>query len=65
VLARWADDGWYYRGCIVGKVDEKRSIVADATGYLEEIVREDIFTDAEHHFNAIQVIIQFQFNSIQ
>lgn len=55
VLARWSDDGWYYRGCIVGKVDDQRFIVADSTGYLEEISREDILTDNEHKFDAIQV----------
>lgn len=55
VLARWSDDGWYYRGCIVAKVDEQKFIVLDATGYLEEITREDILTDNEHKFDAIQV----------
>lgn len=39
----------------MGNVDQNRFIVADATGYLEEIAREDILTDNEHKFDAIQV----------
>ena len=54
VLARWSDDGWYYRGRVL-KTQESNFILMDTNGHLEEISREDILTDDGHKFDVIQV----------
>lgn len=55
VLARWQDDGWYYIGCVVAEKSDQKYIVSDSTGYTEIILRDDILTENEHRFDAIQV----------
>lgn len=55
MLARWTDDGWFYRGCVVADGKDGRYIIRDVTGYMETIARDDILTDTEHKFSAIQV----------
>ena len=63
VLARWSDDGWYYRGVVVkGGADEKY-IVRDATGYTESIFLEDILLDSDNEFQVVQVILLILFIS--
>lgn len=55
VLARWTDDGWYYSGYVVGDKGDGQYVVKDNTGYMEVIDRDDIITNTEHRFDAIQV----------
>nr|KAG5692189.1 hypothetical protein BaRGS_008735 [Batillaria attramentaria] len=45
VLARFRDDGWYYRGTVQQNLGDCSYIVEDATGYIERIWREDIISD--------------------
>ena len=46
VLARWDDDGWYYRGTILTLGRETGAyVVADATEGVATIWRENILTD--------------------
>ncbi|XP_076446673.1 von Willebrand factor A domain-containing protein 3B-like isoform X2 [Babylonia areolata] len=45
VLARFSDDGWYYRGTVQQNVGDLSYIVEDATGHVERIWREDIISD--------------------
>ncbi|XP_045205057.2 uncharacterized protein LOC123557580 isoform X2 [Mercenaria mercenaria] len=54
VLARWRDDGWFYRGCVVADGKDQKYVIRDCTGYMETILRDDILTDTEHRFDAIQ-----------
>ncbi|XP_060565929.1 NK-tumor recognition protein-like isoform X1 [Ruditapes philippinarum] len=54
VLARWNDDGWYYRGSVMVEGKDNKYIIRDSTGYMETISREDILTESEHKFDAIQ-----------
>lgn len=54
VLARWQDDGWYYQGCVVAEGKNHKYIIRDSTGYMETIARDDILTENEHRFDAIQ-----------
>ena len=55
VLARWSDDGWYYRGRVEADKRDNQYIVRDSAGQLEVIVRDDIIVDEEHRFDVIQV----------
>jgi len=56
VLARWTDDGWWYRGVTAGRGEgDDTYVVADATGYMEQVARDDIISDQEHKFDTIQV----------
>ncbi|KAH3841158.1 hypothetical protein DPMN_114616 [Dreissena polymorpha] len=54
VLARWTDDGWFYRGRVVSEEWGARYRVVDATGYMEDIDRTDILTDSQQIFDVIQ-----------
>lgn len=45
VLARFADDGWYYRGTVHQNLGDCSYVVEDATGNIERIWREDIISD--------------------
>ncbi|XP_013387557.1 von Willebrand factor A domain-containing protein 3B [Lingula anatina] len=45
VLARWSDDGWYYRGTIRENCGDCSYFVEDGAGDMERIYREDIITD--------------------
>ena len=45
VLARWADEGWYFRGIVREDCGDYSYIVEDATHQFEKIWREDIITD--------------------
>ncbi|XP_070554779.1 von Willebrand factor A domain-containing protein 3B-like [Ptychodera flava] len=47
VLARWNDDGWYYRGTVASVVDEDTYFIRDSIGDLEQIKRVDIITDED------------------
>nr|XP_006818317.1 PREDICTED: von Willebrand factor A domain-containing protein 3B-like [Saccoglossus kowalevskii] len=54
VLARWSDDGWYYRGTVASIVDENTYLISDSVGDLEQIQRNDIFTDGDDSDNIIK-----------
>ncbi|CAC5414531.1 unnamed protein product [Mytilus coruscus] len=45
VLARWSDEGWYFRGIVREDCGDRSYIVEDATHQVEKIWREDIITD--------------------
>lgn len=45
VLARWTDEGWYFRGIVKEDCGDYSYIVEDATHQFEKIWREDIITD--------------------
>ena len=45
VLARWPDDGWYYRGVVVRSLGGLWYVVADAGGDMETIHALDIIID--------------------
>ena len=48
MLARWDDDGWYYRGVLLTAGSTAGSyLVADATEGVANIWRENILTEAE------------------
>ena len=55
VLARWSDEGWYYRGTIRQEVGDGSYFVEDAVGDLEKIWREDIIADGDDADITIQV----------
>ncbi|XP_046854173.1 von Willebrand factor A domain-containing protein 3B-like isoform X2 [Xenia sp. Carnegie-2017] len=54
VLARWSDDGWYYRGT-VHEDKGGNYLVEDSVGNMEEISREDIITDDDDSPNSLKV----------
>ena len=54
VLARWSDDGWYYRGR-VSQTNESGCVVEDSMGHEEEILYEDIFSEDGSRCDAFQV----------
>ena len=56
VLARWSDDGWYYRGVVVKEGGDEKYIVRDVTGYTESILLEDILLDSDNEFQVVQVL---------
>jgi len=64
VLARWPDDGWYYRSVVVDKTDGKVK-VQDASGDTEIMQSEDIITDLVDSQEPIQVHVHvyIHFNS--
>lgn len=47
VLARWPDDGWYYRGVVVHHLDQMWYQVRDATHDIETIHAQDIIIDLQ------------------
>ena len=47
VLARWPDDGWYYRGLVVKHLQQMWYQVADATQDIETIHAADIIIDLQ------------------
>lgn len=47
VLARWPDDGWYYRGVVVRHLDQMWYQVKDATQDIETIHAQDIIIDLQ------------------
>ena len=47
VLARWPDDGWYYRGVVIHPAGQLHYQVKDATHDLETIHMADIITDLQ------------------
>jgi len=53
VLARWSDDGWYYRGTIKEDCGKTIYAVEDTVGNVEKIVRDDIITDEDDADNII------------
>jgi len=55
VLARWSDEGWYYRGTIRQDCGDGSHLVEDSVGDLEQIYRPDIITDADDADNEIRV----------
>eukprot|EP00794_Sanderia_malayensis_P007171 gene7171-7977_t len=55
VLARWSDDGWYYRGTIKQDCGDSTYYVEDSVGYVERIVRQDIITDEDDADNVIKI----------
>lgn len=55
VLARFSDDGWYYRGTIRQNVGDLSYIVEDATGHIERIWREDIISDYDDNAPPVKV----------
>ncbi|GFR58513.1 von Willebrand factor A domain-containing protein 3B [Elysia marginata] len=44
-LARWSDDGWYYRGIIRQYHGDYSYDVEDSTGFIERIWREDLVSE--------------------
>ncbi|KAL8616726.1 hypothetical protein ACOMHN_017764 [Nucella lapillus] len=55
VLARFSDDGWYYRGTVRQNVGDLSYIVEDATGHIEKIWREDIISDYDDNAPPVKV----------
>ena len=55
VLARWPDDGWYYRCTVVGGAGEGQWEVEDASGDTEVIPLGDIITDLADSQKSLQV----------
>lgn len=55
VLARWSDEGWYYRGTIKQDCGDGSYFVEDSVGDLEQIYRPDIITEADDAENEIGV----------
>ncbi|XP_074651656.1 von Willebrand factor A domain-containing protein 3B-like [Tubulanus polymorphus] len=55
VLARWSDEGWYYRGTIAKVYKDNLYLVEDACNDLEQIWREDIIADADDADQVIQI----------
>lgn len=53
VLARWSDEGWYYRGTIRQDCGDGSYLVEDSVSDLEQINRADIITDADDAANQI------------
>ncbi|KAI0238962.1 hypothetical protein LSAT2_010272 [Lamellibrachia satsuma] len=47
VLARWSDDGWYYRGTVRQDCNDGSYLVEDSAGCFEKIGREDIIADSD------------------
>ncbi|CAH1777455.1 unnamed protein product [Owenia fusiformis] len=54
VLARWGDEGWYYRGTLRQDCEDYSYFVEDSVGDLEKIWREDIITDNDDAGNVLQ-----------
>ncbi|XP_012936015.1 uncharacterized protein LOC101846493 [Aplysia californica] len=48
VLARWSDDGWYYRGMVRQSHDDCSYSLEDSTGFVERIWREDIISENDN-----------------
>ena len=55
VLARWSDEGWYYRGTVKQSCGDGSYFVEDSVGDLEKIWREDILTDSDEADVVLQV----------
>ena len=55
VLARWSDEGWYYRGTIKHDCGDGSYFVQDSVGDLDKIWREDILTDNDEADVVLQV----------
>ncbi|XP_071086987.1 von Willebrand factor A domain-containing protein 3B-like [Haliotis cracherodii] len=55
VLARWTDEGWYYRGRTVLNCQDFSYMVVDSTGEAERIWREDIITESDDANHIIKV----------
>lgn len=51
VLARWNDDGWYYRSLVKRNLGEYKYLVEDALKEREEIYREDIIAERDSDFS--------------
>ena len=56
VLARWPDDGWYYRAKVVHSMGQHRYQVMDACEDLETIHLSDMITDTQDADTRLQVI---------
>ncbi|KAH3834806.1 hypothetical protein DPMN_108140 [Dreissena polymorpha] len=56
VLARWPDDGWYYWGRVDGRAAGTGDcyMVRDSTGFVASIADEDLLTEEQQKFQAIQ-----------
>ncbi|KAI8508392.1 von Willebrand factor type A domain, partial [Branchiostoma belcheri] len=54
VLARWSDEGWYYRGTVKQSLGDDSYYIEDSVGDMERIFREDIITDEDDANNIIQ-----------
>ncbi|KAK3099856.1 hypothetical protein FSP39_010823 [Pinctada imbricata] len=54
VLARWSDEGWYFRGVVKQDCDDNSYIIEDSTRMCERIWREDIITDYDDANQIIQ-----------
>ncbi|CAH1267973.1 VWA3A [Branchiostoma lanceolatum] len=54
VLARWSDEGWYYRGTVKQALGDDSYYIEDSVGDMERIFREDIITDEDDANNIIQ-----------
>ncbi|CAL1540981.1 unnamed protein product [Lymnaea stagnalis] len=48
-LARWLDDGWYYRCHIIRCYSDQSYDMKDSTGLVERIWREDIISDEDDY----------------
>ncbi|XP_021341552.1 uncharacterized protein LOC110442323 isoform X2 [Mizuhopecten yessoensis] len=54
VLARWSDEGWYFRGIVQQDCGDLSYIIEDSTRMCEKIWREDIITDYDDANQIIQ-----------
>lgn len=54
VLARWSDEGWYFRGIVQQDCGDFSYIIEDSTRMCEKIWREDIITDYDDANQIIQ-----------
>eukprot|EP00105_Crassostrea_gigas_P022697 XP_011442307.1 PREDICTED: uncharacterized protein LOC105338748 isoform X2 [Crassostrea gigas] len=54
VMARWSDEGWYFRGVVKQDCNDFSYIIEDSTRMCERIWREDIITDYDDANQIIQ-----------
>ena len=62
VLARWPDDGWYYRGTIHEPAGDSY-FVEDSVGNMEEIARQNIISD-EDVVHSCDILCLFAFQKM-
>lgn len=55
VLARFKDEGWYYRGTISNVLQDNAFVIQDGVGDMEEVCADDILFDEDDANNVIHI----------